>query len=319
MNLAERAPQLNGTAALKRRSHYVDAPFGYYGSKQRLASQIVKQLPPHNAWVEVFCGSAAVTLAKKPASIEVINDIDSEVFNFFKQLRENGPELCRQIALTPYAREEFEHARKHEMSKNGIERARRFLVSSMMTVNGTVGAANHAGFSYSQSYVRHGLEARVNRWYTLPEKLERVAERLRKVRVEKKDARELLKMFLDRPATLAYLDPPYLMDREHGYRTDARDQEFHVELLRIACRARCMILISGYNNQLYNSMLTKEHGWTKSLIFTSTRDTSGKDHKRTEVLWKNHFFEQARKLKHPPIRLTKIEKAEQKVNPPRKR
>ncbi|MDP3541640.1 MAG: DNA adenine methylase [Elusimicrobiota bacterium] len=318
MNLADLAPNIIDPLAPKKRSHYVDAPFGYYGSKQRLASRIVEQLPPHNAWVEVFCGSAAVTLAKKPAPIEIINDIDSEVFNFFKQLRENGDELCRQIALTPYAREEFELARKRQLAKNGIERARRFLVSSMMTVNGTVGAAAHSGFSYSQSYVRNGKEARVNRWYTLPDKLAKVAERLRGVRVENRDARELLAMFIHRPATLAYLDPPYLMDREHGYRTDARDQEFHVELLRIACKAHCMILISGYNNHVYNSILTKEHGWTKKLIFTTTRDTRGHDHKRTEVLWKNKAFEKARKSRQIPIHLSKMEREQNKVNPARK-
>ena len=58
-------------------------PFGYFGSKQRLASMITEMLPPHYAWVEVFCGSAAVTLTKKPAPIEVINDIDNNIINLF--------------------------------------------------------------------------------------------------------------------------------------------------------------------------------------------------------------------------------------------
>src|SRR5947209_198902 len=85
----------------------VKPPFGYYGAKQRLASRIVAMLPPHNAWVEAFCGSAAITFAKKPAPIEVINDKHGEIVNLFDQIRHNDEELCRAVALTPYAREEF--------------------------------------------------------------------------------------------------------------------------------------------------------------------------------------------------------------------
>ena len=59
------------------------APFGYFGAKLRIASQIVHSLPPHNAWVEAFCGSAALTVAKSPAPIEVINDLDGDIVNFF--------------------------------------------------------------------------------------------------------------------------------------------------------------------------------------------------------------------------------------------
>src|SRR5438552_15583209 len=87
-------------------------PFGYYGAKQRISSQIIDLFPPHNAWVEGFAGSAAITLAKPPAPIEVINDLDGEVVNFFEQLRKSPDALCRAVALTPYAREEFRSARK---------------------------------------------------------------------------------------------------------------------------------------------------------------------------------------------------------------
>ena len=78
----------------------------------------------------------------------------------------------------------------------------------MMTVNGTVDGTR-SGFSFSQSYSREEREARVNRWYNLPDRLESIVKRLRNVRIEQRDARELLRMFSDRPATLVYLDPPY--------------------------------------------------------------------------------------------------------------
>ena len=80
--------------------------FGYYGSKQRLANSILKYLPPHHCWVELFGGALAVTMAKKPAMIEIVNDLDENIVNTFRQMRDNGDELLRLIELTPYARTE---------------------------------------------------------------------------------------------------------------------------------------------------------------------------------------------------------------------
>lgn len=309
--------------ASKDSSSYVKTPFGYFGSKQRLATRIADSLPPHNAWVEAFCGSAAVTLVKKAAPIEIINDLDAQIVNFFSQLRENPDDLCRMIELTPYAREEFEQTKALDENVSKIEQARRFLVASMMTVNGAFGSnhsgRNHSGFSYSQSYSRNGLEARVSRWNSLPDRLKKVVDRLKSVRIEKRDARDLLRMFMDRPATLVYLDPPYLMDRDHGYKLDANEESFHKELLKLCCRAKCMILISGYENELYSAILTRKRGWKRVEIETHTRDTKGKNYSRTEVLWKNKLFVKAEREKKVPIRLTAEERAQNKVNPSRSR
>lgn len=294
----------------------IKPPFGYYGAKQRIAAQITRSLPPHNAWIEAFCGSAAVTLAKPPAPIEIINDIDDQIVNLFEQLRNNQEALCRAIALTPYARTEHQKAREHESNISPIEKARRFLVATMMTVNGANGGKN-AGFSFSKSYSRGGHEARVNRWYKLPERLELVAERLRNVRIENRDAREIIAMFIDRPATLIYLDPPYNVDRKQRYAIDVADEDFHSDLLSLCCNSKSMIFISGYDNDLYNSVLTPEGGWTKKYISTTTRDTTGKDYPRTEVLWFNKHFMGALDSNQLPIQLSSKEKKLNKVNPPR--
>lgn len=293
------------------------APFGYYGAKLRIANRIIQALPPHHAWVEAFCGSAAITLAKRPVPIEVINDRDGEIVNVFDQLRNNADALCGAVALTPYARAEFERARKATKRATPLERARRFLAATMMTVNGTMASTN-CGFSFSQSYAREGHEARVNRWYNLPERLKRVVERLRGVRVENRDACELVGMFADRPATLIYLDPPYYTKRAHGYVIDANDAIFHSKLLEICCRAQCMLLISGYQNELYDRLLRRSDGWRKWCIRTHTRDTTGKDYDRTEVLWVNAAFVKAREVGRVPINLTKYERSQNKINPPRR-
>ena len=294
------------------------APFAYYGAKQRLASQIVASLPPHNAWVEAFCGSAALTLAKSAAPIEVINDLNGHIVNLFRQLRSHSEALCKAVALTPYAAQEFEESHNTNGKMPPLEKARRFLIRTMMTVNGTVDGTR-SGFSFSQSYSREEREARVNRWYNLPERIDSIVGRLRNVRIEQRDARELLRMFSDRPATLVYLDPPYFTKREHGYVIDANDRDFHTELLEICLEAKCMILLSGYDNKLYQEMLVRNGGWSKKTIKTHTRDTTGKDYARTEVLWMNERFVHAKQLGRVPIRLSKKEKVDNKINPPRPR
>ncbi len=295
----------------------VRAPFSYYGAKQRLARRIVDTLPPHNAWVEMFCGSAALTLAKNPAPIEVINDKDDQIVNLFTQIRDNSDALCRAVALTPCARAEFQSARASTQNQDPIERARLFLVASMMTVNSAIGGSS--GFSFSQSFAREEREARVNRWYNLPSRIEAVVERLRSVRIENRDALELLGMFADRPATLVYLDPPYFVKRDQCYIIDANNREFHEDLLDACVRMKCMMLISGYRNELYDSILTPARGWKKEVFRTHTRDTTGKDFERTEVLWMNNRYVKARESGKVPIRLTAKEKAEKKVNPSRRR
>ncbi len=294
----------------------INAPFGYFGSKNKIALQLCNELPPHNCWVEAFCGSAAVTLRKEPAPIEVINDIDSEIVNFFDQLRNNHDNLCNAIELTPYAEEELSRARIHIEGLSNLERARRFLVQSMMAINGLFGEAK-GGFSYSDSYSRNGHDARVNRWNNLPKRLKLVVERLKKVRIENKDALKLLEKYKNRPATLVYLDPPYLGERTNGYNKDANDENFHRKLLEFSNNANCMIFISGYENDLYNSLLTEENGWGKKTIETITKDSKGNSHDRTEVIWMNKYYLRALKDQKVPIELTEKERKQGKVNPER--
>lgn len=292
-------------------------PFGYFGVKIRVAGQIISGLPKHNAWVEAFCGSAALTLAKPPSPIEVINDYDDQVVNVFEQLRCNAKQLCEAVALTPYSRAEFEAARGLTWVADPLESARRFLVATMMTINATIGEKGRCGFSFSNSYSRGGREARVNRWYKLPERLEQVVERLRGVRVEKREACDLLAIFADRPATLVYLDPPYYVQREHKYVIDANDREYHARLLDACNRARCMILLSGYENELYDELLKPADGWTRREIRARTKNATGQDSERTEILWMNGPYAEGIRLGRVPVELTKKELGENKLNPSR--
>ena len=290
--------------------------FGYYGSKLSLAKKILTHLPPHNCWVELFGGGLALTMAKDQALIEVVNDLDEEVVNAFKQLRDRGGELAKLIKLTPYARVEFENARDSSKGDSELERARKFLVHAMMSVNGVM-AGSAGGFSKSDTYTRQNREARVNRWHNYPEKLEAVTDRLRSIRIENKDGIDLLAEFSNKPATLVYIDPPYLAERTLGYKFEAVDKDFHERLLSQALLCKCMIVISGYESDTYTKLLRDRGGWRSMYLRASTKSTNGESLARREVLWFNKFADQALDTNRLGIRLTSREIRDNRVNPAR--
>ena len=82
-------------------------PFRYFGGKARLARWITGWFPEHYVYLEPFCGSAAVLLAKRRCAHEIINDADRNVVTFYRMLRDRPDDLARACALTPYARDEL--------------------------------------------------------------------------------------------------------------------------------------------------------------------------------------------------------------------
>ena len=290
--------------------------FGYYGSKQRLAAKILKFMPPHSCWVELFGGALALTLAKEQAQIEIVNDLDDDVVNALRQMRDNGERLAELIELTPYARSELRYARHSNGNESELERARKFLVQAMMSVNGVI-AGKRGGFSVSDTYARQDREARVNRWYNYPRRIKTVSERLRGIRIENKDGLELLIQYSNKPATLVYTDPPYLADRGRGYSVEASDQRFHERLLSQALLCKCMVIISGYESKAYVQLLEIRGGWHRVELEASTQTTNGDRLGRREVLWMNKPAELAWRSGKPSLVLTKKERKDGKVNPPR--
>lgn len=290
--------------------------FGYYGSKLSLAKKILKNLPPHNCWVELFGGGLALTMAKSRAPIEIVNDLDEEVVNAFRQLRDRGTKLAKLIELTPYSRVEFDIARESSKKGRDVERARKFLVHAMMSVNGVM-AGSTGGFSISDTYSRQNREARVNRWHNYSEKLEAVTSRLRGIRIERKDGIDLLADFSNKPATLVYVDPPYLAKRTLGYKVEASDLDFHERLLSQALLCKCMIVISSYESETYTKLLGDRGGWRSMFLRASTKSTNGESLARREVLWFNKFADEALLTNRLGLKLTGREIKDNRVNPAR--
>lgn len=99
----------------------------YPGAKWGMAEQIVSLMPHHRSYLEPFFGSGAVLFNKPPSAIETVNDIDGDVVNFFKVLRERPEELAEAISLTPYARDVFDDAHENR-GTDSFDRAYRFAI-----------------------------------------------------------------------------------------------------------------------------------------------------------------------------------------------
>ena len=176
-----------------------------------MAPQIVALMPAHDRYVEPFSGGASVLLRKSRSQTEVYNDLDSEVVNVFRCLRDEPDRLIAHIELTPYSREEWEDA--YEPTTDPIESARRFIYRCASTI-GTDGAWRPAGFRTSLSDDQNSTS---KSWALLPFHLKAVVRRLQGVLIENRDAIAVMTAY-DAPHVLHYVDPPYMAKTRRGVR-----------------------------------------------------------------------------------------------------
>lgn len=240
-----------------------------------MSDWIINHMPKHEVYLEPFAGSLSVLLNKPRCHIETVNDINGDVVNFFRVLRDSPEELAKRLELTPYARREYDESYSPS-EMDDMERARRFCVRCWQGF----GCSNvyHNGFkSGQQSNSPNPAKA----WSELPNHVMQAAERLRGVQIEQLPATELLKRY-DTKDVFIYADPPYLSEtrKSHLYRHEMSDRD-HAELLDILTSHKGMVMISGYENELYNHMLK---GWKK--VQKETLAEGGR--KRTETLWMNY-------------------------------
>lgn len=252
-------------------SKITSPPVRYPGGKWRIASWIIGKYPPHTCYVEPFCGGAAVLFAKQPSTYEVINDLDGDVVNFFRVLREQTGELVRQLELTPFARAEYELS--HKPCDDPLERARRFYVKCRQSW-GYLGG--QSGWRFQKTLAR-GKRLQ-DEWNCL-DALYGAAERLKNVFIECDDALKIIARY-DAPGTLFYVDPPYVgtsRSRQNHYAHELPD-EGHRLLAWVLNQVKGMVVLSGYPSALYDELY---RGWGTD---ETSVQTNGKG-QRIEKLW----------------------------------
>lgn len=221
----------------------------YPGAKWRLSEWIIEHFPEHKVYCEPFFGSGGVFFNKEPAYIETINDIDGNIVNLFRVCREYPEELAKLIEMTPFARDEFKSC--YEISADPIEQARRTLVR----FHQSFGTSNSSKNSW-RNVQTYGGPRCATMWNCLPDIILKCCERLKNAQIENIDAIELIRRY-DNENTLVYCDPPYLQSlrKKNIYAFELSDEK-HIELLATVKNSKSKIIISGYDNKLYNDALS---------------------------------------------------------------
>ena len=276
--------------------------FGWYGGKFSHLKWLIPLLPDTDHFCEPFGGSGAVLLNKKPSSVETYNDIDGEVVNFFKVLRDQSEDLIKAIGLTPFSREELRIA--CDRSKNGIsdmERARHFFVRARQVRTGLAQTASEGRWAHCKLTSRAGMAGAVSRWLGSVEGLSEIVQRLLRVQIENAPAIDVIRRY-DSEKTLFYCDPPYPHDSRSdtkAYAFEMNDDE-HRKLSEILHKVKGKVALSGYHGKLMEELYDD---WNYIEAPTrkahSTNTGANKDKQdRTEILWINYKIEKEKKLCH---------------------
>lgn len=255
----------------------------YHGAKFRLAPWVISFFPEHQTYVEPFGGSAGILMQKPRAYAEIYNDLDGDVVNLFRVLRDEvkAKRLMDQCMITPFAREEFEQA--YESCDCPVERARRTLIRATMGFGSAGASKGSTGFRVD---TRRSYGTASHLWATYPASIASFTSRLQGILIENRPAIDVMQKH-DGSETLHYVDPPYM----HGtryiggsayYRHELTDSD-HEKLLQELQQLEGFVIVSGYDSDLYNDVLP---GWEKHSTrarMSSNRGTGTK----IECLWIN--------------------------------
>lgn len=159
-------------------------PFGWYGGKFSHLDWLLPMLPSCHHYCEPFGGSAAVLLNRPSSPVETYNDLDGEVMNFFRVLRDDKERLIEAIGLTPFSREEFALACQLDPKLSPLERARWFYVRAWQVRTGLAQRAALGRWANCKNTSRAGMSGVVSRWLGAVEDSPAIAKRLLRVQIE---------------------------------------------------------------------------------------------------------------------------------------
>lgn len=247
-----------------------------------MASWVVGHFPPHNLYVEGFGGAASVLMAKQRSAGEVYNDIDADVVNVFRVLRDfkSSKKLEKLLRLTPFSIDEYQSC--FEKSDDPIESARRMIFRSFAGI-GSDSIFRNCGFRYAKHNDTGTMPA--ESWMRYPEVINTFTVRLQGVVIHNLDVLRLIQKYDDKE-TLFYFDPPYLdSTRKSGsvkYRSEMGKDAEHAAFSDAVHRIKGKVVLSGYDSDLYKKIFS---GWSCFKKKTIAGSGNGAGSARTECLW----------------------------------
>lgn len=220
----------------------LNSPFKWVGGKSRLRKFIVPLIPPHTCYVEPFAGAAWVLFGKPKSDVEIINDIDEELITFFRVVREKPEELIASFEWELVSRAEFNRlANLDPHSLTDVQRAHRFYYLIMA---GWGGEARYPRFQTSIRDGGHGNRL-VGALKSLRERITPIHHRLQTVLIENMDWQDCVERY-DSPATVMYLDPPYLGNGAN-YKFNMRGRDDHLAIAGQLAKAKGLWILSSYD------------------------------------------------------------------------
>lgn len=284
-----------GVPVIRRRVGRKRLAFGWYGGKFSHLDWLLPLLPECHHYCEPFAGSAAVLLNRQPSPVETYNDLDGEVANFFRVLRDSFDELHRALSLTPFSREEYFNAIYGVIGDDDqVERARRFFIRARQTRFALAQTASLGRWANNSQTSRNNMAGGVSRWLGGVEGLTDVAARLLQVQIENRPAVDIINTY-DHRDTLFYCDPPYLHDTrgDVGVYAHEMTDDDHRELADACNRCVGKVAVSGYDHPLMDELYPSGR-WHKAVGEERTIHTTKQA--RTEVLWTNYPVDTQRLL-----------------------
>lgn len=248
---------------------------GWYGGKTKLAKRINACFLNHRTYVSTHAGGLSDLWNKRPAPIEVINDLDPRLTNLYLVATLRTEEFLGILRLQPYTQHTFDQACEwSKREEDPLLRAVGFLIVNRMSFS-----------SSGRTFMidRMGIDGKG--WLPFLDKLPETINRLRGVRLHNDDAISVINQY-DRPDTLFYVDPPYLEETRSSDRHYAFEMtpEQHEDLLKVLCKCKGMVYLSGYRSKMYDEYLKdwQRVEWPVKSIMSHS-DGLGRD--RTECLW----------------------------------
>ncbi|MDR2516228.1 MAG: DNA adenine methylase [Spirochaetaceae bacterium] len=240
-------------------------PLSYYGGKQQLASRILGMIPEHRIYCEPFCGGAAIFFAKEPSKVEVINDTNGEIINFYEVLKKDFQALEEEIKMSLLSRKQHRQAWVIYTNPDMFDRVKRAWAIWMLA-NFSYGCMLNGGFGYDRVGTYGKKMSNKLAAFT-----EEFTVRLRRVQIECRDALWIIGS-RDTPETFFYLDPPYVGSDQGHY--DGYTQMDFDALLGLLETIQGKFLLSSFRNAGL-AEFTRRNGWHTVEVRLSSSMTHG--------------------------------------------
>ena len=262
--------------------------FNYLGGKFTWLENLYEYFPTdfiHLA--DAFGGSFCVTLNYKGNVIKTVNEINSNITNFFEVLRNNEEELVKLLTLTPCSKQEYDNSWKE--SEDKIEQARRFYVRVRQSFFSLGASRKNKGWHMAKTKVNANGGETVSKWNNAIPKLHMVAIELRKnIQITNYDVFEFINR-MDFKDVFFYFDPPYPLVTRNSKNDYAFEfsEEQHVQLSERVHNIEGRAMISSYNSELYNDLYVD---WNK--IEFPVKKNNIRSGQVQEVVWFNYPIEE---------------------------